>query len=639
MDRDRPGTALSEQADPKKTYAVVVGIEEYASAAWNVTDGSPSTSATEFCGYLQEHGVEGQKTHLLLSALKDPGPVPGSPQIRGATRGDFSDVIDQLRGQTGELLVVYWCGHGVIDLDRGRRLFFADAEKDRPHNLELDPFLAVLASEWFPGFRRQLLLIDACATPMSWNFTFDVPGERFPPNKPLATSQAVLYSALHLESAKPGLLWRAVKPRLGEQLPERWPPDVGELVEQLNDDFEKLDADQRPGLHLTDWHGQRVYKTLASSSTSHLKRNEREQAAAIFGKAEVALDVLLRVYVAALPVPGMAMGDIHKFSECLAHVSSCDSPQPALALALGIAAEMKDGAVGAELESWAEAVAERLQVPDDRLAEIKVRFDHKEETATLLFQTIPEEDDEHSLQAWLWRGKTRENEPEYPREYAEDKTLSFAELEGVILQVVRRTRDRLPDECELVVELMVPLELMSKPFDAWVLRKKKLYKKLLGTSYPVVVRYLERTTDQVLADSWRPRWKKLKEDAAARVVERTRWIESADGVEQLYDDLVGSDDEIGIGLAFAPEDVDDWLDLFMVAGIPALLWLRKAPESAQAARKSLCEALDDATFADLPGSIYRARKLAQADPSDVRRHVSILWDDADRSPPRPSNLE
>ncbi|MFE7581325.1 caspase family protein [Streptomyces gardneri] len=151
-------------ARPERTYAVVVGAERYAAGpSWDLP--GPAADARRFTGWLRGHGVPAAHIFLLL----DPLPGAGGPEIDvpagTAGREAVQEVLTRrLPALEGDLLWVFWGGHGVTDPQGHRRLFYADAGPDDRRNLDLDAWLTAFTTDLLPGFRRQIWLVDSCQT-------------------------------------------------------------------------------------------------------------------------------------------------------------------------------------------------------------------------------------------------------------------------------------------------------------------------------------------------------------------------------------------------------------------------------------------------------------------------------------------
>ena len=62
----------------------------------------------------------------------------------------------------GDLLVLFWSGHGILDQRLHRRLFCADAGIAK-YNIDVDDLLAALSGDHFCGLGQQVIFVDACA--------------------------------------------------------------------------------------------------------------------------------------------------------------------------------------------------------------------------------------------------------------------------------------------------------------------------------------------------------------------------------------------------------------------------------------------------------------------------------------------
>ncbi|MEU7068619.1 caspase family protein [Streptomyces narbonensis] len=151
-------------ARPERTYAVVVGAERYAAGpSWDLP--GPAADARRFTGWLRGRGVPAANVFLLL----DPLPGAGGPEVDvtagTAGREAVQEVLTRrLPALEGDLLWVFWGGHGVTDPQGHRRLFYADAGPDDRRNLDLDAWLTAFTTDLLPGFRRQIWLVDSCQT-------------------------------------------------------------------------------------------------------------------------------------------------------------------------------------------------------------------------------------------------------------------------------------------------------------------------------------------------------------------------------------------------------------------------------------------------------------------------------------------
>jgi predicted ATPase/Tfp pilus assembly protein PilF len=233
-------------ARPERTYALVVGIEQYrAGRAWEL-DG-PARDARRFVDWLSRRGVPAGNIALFLSPLEanqallqGPGPA-AQPAVEHLVSGAIHDV---LRPQPGEVLFLFWSGHGILTPEGSRRLFYADATQTNKRNLDLNSLLATLRSDYFAGFPQQICIVNACANYVEDRMTVSLPGETFPRGLPeTGRAQFVFLAAKAGERAKnvtarqAGLFSDAVLEELEQAGEEHWPPDMARVAQALERRF------------------------------------------------------------------------------------------------------------------------------------------------------------------------------------------------------------------------------------------------------------------------------------------------------------------------------------------------------------------------------------------------------------------
>ncbi|MFI6373404.1 caspase family protein [Streptomyces sp. NPDC050546] len=154
-------TGPMPSVDPARVHALVVGIEAYeAGDTWRLP--GPARDAVRFWRLLRDAGVPGRQLRLHLAPL--PSYDPHVP-YGGADRATLRRVlVRELSPAQGDLLWVWWGGHGVLDRAGRLRLFCADAGVDDKVGIDLDSALARYAGDAVPGLREQMWIVDACET-------------------------------------------------------------------------------------------------------------------------------------------------------------------------------------------------------------------------------------------------------------------------------------------------------------------------------------------------------------------------------------------------------------------------------------------------------------------------------------------
>ncbi|MBE9233786.1 hypothetical protein IQ231_19455, partial [Cuspidothrix issatschenkoi LEGE 03284] len=77
-----------------------------------------------------------------------------------ATRNNiYKGFFEEITQKSGDLLYIFWAGHGFISDINSRRLSYSDDNE----NFNLSSLLNSLKTNTFPNFNKQIILIDACA--------------------------------------------------------------------------------------------------------------------------------------------------------------------------------------------------------------------------------------------------------------------------------------------------------------------------------------------------------------------------------------------------------------------------------------------------------------------------------------------
>ncbi|MBW4473578.1 MAG: caspase family protein [Stenomitos rutilans HA7619-LM2] len=172
---------------PAKVYALVVGIEKYqAGSAYDLN--GPANDALNFSSWLLDQGVEPEHIYLFLSPLEQNQGVRTAAEARGLTPAPAthdritSTIRSRLTNESsrGELLYVFWGGHGIITKTDAtvRRLFFADTDDDTKWNLNVNSLVEALSTAAHgAGFPQQIFLIDACANGFYQSLAQTIQGE------------------------------------------------------------------------------------------------------------------------------------------------------------------------------------------------------------------------------------------------------------------------------------------------------------------------------------------------------------------------------------------------------------------------------------------------------------------------------
>jgi hypothetical protein len=196
----------------------------------------------------------------------------------------------------------------------------------------------------------------------------------------------------------------------------------------------------------------------------------------------------------------------------------------------------------------------------------------------------------------------------------------------------------------LTVEFILPRDLLwYAAVDQWPAGRENPGSKL-GEVYPVVVRSLERMNDSEI----RPRWERKWTWAAANCRHPDPWAhlwlpeEGQLAPEAMFRRLSG-DWPACLALGYPPSRPHglsrDEISVGLQAGLPIMVWCREGQQSAISAE--LRELVSRCGLLDLPRLVAERRAEVgrrrgsggdQAGDDDVVRHLTLLFDPADRIP-------
>ena len=262
MESDYSQTAMTQiNAKPERTYGLVVGIEKYSETSWNVKGGGPVNDALKFADWLCKRDVPKENIQLCLSQLEENNHLLEQSDliVKEATEQNISNIIENLFSkQKGDLLYIFWAGHGLISSERERRLLCADATSQNWRNLDLNSLLLLLASDLFQ-IRNHICIVDACANyaQKSKGRPTNFKGKEFSSGSPRADiRQFVLLATREGERAsvsaegKTGYFSQAVREALEEEPLASWPPNMEVVANKVDRQLDSLDIKQKATFYI-----------------------------------------------------------------------------------------------------------------------------------------------------------------------------------------------------------------------------------------------------------------------------------------------------------------------------------------------------------------------------------------------------
>ncbi len=239
------------------------------------------------------------------------------------------------------------------------------------------------------------------------------------------------------------------------------------------------------------------------------------------------------------------------------------------------------------------------------------------------------------VKAWLWDAFNE------PKTYFYRKYIVFqltTVLPGVLFDIVNEAAGRLKNRSgQLVIELFLPYVLLCSDLDQWMIDLGENELNSITKEYPVVVRSLERVTDQNEArrKKWSDYWDKFEK--------RTSRIQLKVFSQEAYQKAKGNFINVLRGalnqekfplLTFVPPSItigkSHPLLTMLNAGTPIAFWLRQPPDELNEAEIVLaCEnLLLKRNFFTLPQSLWQERTMAieQNNTQHVTHYLTLLWD-------------
>jgi hypothetical protein len=235
--------------EPVRTYAVVVGIEKYELPKSDLS--GPGGDAVCFVEWLRKNAVPAENIFLFLSPLKEKRAELESrlkiPEVGVSSKPAVRLEIETcLRGLgkpgefVGDLLYLFWGGHGIADDTNKRYLFYADTtESTLEHHLDVRSWLKLLRS--YHNLPKQIGYIDACANlKPQWKV-----GVNEVTSGPGNASQSVFFAAAVGQRAanddliRSGRFSHLLREAIaGVQKEDKtWPPSPRQVIESLCERF------------------------------------------------------------------------------------------------------------------------------------------------------------------------------------------------------------------------------------------------------------------------------------------------------------------------------------------------------------------------------------------------------------------
>jgi len=195
--------------------------------------------ALRFAEWCHQRGVPRENIHLFLSSAEIAEPEialrASGFELPAADAACFDTFLNGFNGLTelsGDLLYVYWSGHGTFYEDERRFLYFEDLSVHAQYVLDVSDFLRRLRSKPAKRFALQIAYVDACAN------HFDQSAAGLQPLRVIGGSatplqeveQMYLFATKPREEADAVAFSEVVLKALGDSPEDIWPPDHDAVI-------------------------------------------------------------------------------------------------------------------------------------------------------------------------------------------------------------------------------------------------------------------------------------------------------------------------------------------------------------------------------------------------------------------------
>ncbi|MBZ9599301.1 caspase family protein [Streptomyces erythrochromogenes] len=651
-------------------FALVVGVEEYeVSHKWNLP--GAARDALRFAQWLTgPAGVPPANVRLFLSPLVstslDWGTAPQLTALRASCRpavreNVVSALTRDLPECEGDLLWIFWAGHGFLDARNDILLPYADATGKHTQHLNLESTLRWWKSDKVrpARFRLQVALVDACRVEAPSGFG----AEDFGPGGIVATrNQFTLYASREGEEAKnqaergAGQFTEVLLRELENRTLDECVRGLVRITRSMQERFRELEEQnlgwQMPQfLRDRDWDGSSILAgdEFGTLRAPRIDQKAWDQLGQLFhahelpGRAYDAYRYAFEMAGCDVPSPRLPAGSL---TEIVWDLDDRQGRRADLPLAvpfvrhLAESARQTDQAWAAGLDTWVRETSERLNVgvfppppaTTGRTA-LHVRLTEAGASGGV-----------YLLRMWLHKGAFMNLwESERPldlvavrRELAEQllalsggDTIPGGPPGGQPFRGVDR------------IEFDVPLELIDTEFESWKLPIGRMGKhRELGRLYQVVVRCPEERRG-VSHEAWLQKWRWFMTHGGQNP-DAVRELTDTDVTEDLGYALQGDDPPVCVLAGVSDLRLMDALDSVLDAGVPIAVWRRGGPPVPGGPGGGLAHALTEDAGLDVASLPEKLKKMRNSTPPSEmppswRYPLALLWDDPDRRP-RPQSL-
>ncbi|MFG2129873.1 hypothetical protein ACGFNV_19000 [Streptomyces sp. NPDC048751] len=663
-DRD---TLIPPTFSPERTFALVVGVEQYAiTSGWNLR--GPARDALRFTQWLTGPGqVPPDNVRLLLSPL-DPECLDWSAgaqlaalenRWRPATEENVRNALfRELPECDGDMLWIYWAGHGFLSPEeRWMMLPCSDAHRGEIRHLNLTSALSWWRTDLVKRgcFQLQAALVDACRVEVPRGSALNFGrfqygrGQRW-----TSPRQFELYASREGEAARndaeraAGQFTDVLLDELADRALDDCVaglPDVGRRVHRR---FEELRRDNEGWQHPQfirdrDWNACSFLDDRPQPpppAATRLDQPAWDGLGTLFADRSLprhsydAYTWAFKVTGCAAPVHAGLPGD--NLTEIALDLDERQGHREGTPLTLPFVRFLAERARATDPD-WAARLSQWVEDTRRRLGAAPLPPPPSPARSTVLhvrLEPATDGDDLYLARMWLRRDTTTAIWE------SEDHPLTLDQAREELCRQLRRAAELFgaafvpeANACVERVEFHVPFELLDVPFDQWAVPGRRGRTRPLGVLHQVVVRCPEE-----------------RDDARASWVRKWSWLEAQggtfpDAVHVVADHQVTDTLGVDLGIAEPPACVvasgsrtEAVLDAALEGGVPVTVWWRDGGPSqggAEAAELAALLATEGAApttnVLTLPRQVHalRRERAGAAVAGAAESRLALLWDDPD----------
>ncbi|MFD9193585.1 caspase family protein [Streptomyces phaeochromogenes] len=646
---------------PERAFALVVGVETYRiSNKWNLP--GAASDALRFARWLTAIAkVPTGNVHLLVSPLSaqacTDGIDDGGLSFETATRESVEKTLfEDLPACDGDLLWIYWAGHGFLDLRHDLLLPYEDTTKNRPDSLNLSAALRWWRSRKRPSgrFGRVVALADTCrvAGPgLKLHSTMEADDGPDPRRR-----QFVLFAARpgqaaqNLDDRRAGQFTRVLLDRLEGQEHAASVTALPDTARQVQTDFQELrqkgEAWQEPDFSVASgWDDSPLFgdrqwgaegTCLDQQAWTGLGTLLDRSALLPMASHEAYRWAFENTGCTAPAAPGLPADDLTRIAHDLDQRQGRQGSPPLTLpffrlLAARARSEPSRRAWADEVDAWVDATAERLGVgvvplappPPAEGTHLHVHLSEHAETP-----------DTYGVRMWL-----HDEREGFTTLWESDNALPLGavktSLAEQLLQAVARSDP--PSR----IEFHVPQHLLHRNFASWSPPIGRRGRPVpLNSQYEVLLRCPEER-DGVTRSRWEGKWQWFRA-AGSHHSDAVRTVADIDLSASLPGELYSERWPVCALLDTSDPRLEDALDAVLEAGLPIAVW-RPAPMLPDGEETDTTEPTADradlrALHAELQGmdghgpGVDRLAERVRSRAAAGGPPIGVLWDDPARIP-------